>query len=95
MLDFSLQGFLKPQTSPSVFLGEGNMWTRGRSWWFRRSEEQWTGSYFLLGKKRLWTVPALMEKDWPGERLRCKKKATEEGILSYFQISWNSYPDTI
>lgn len=83
MLDFSLQGFLKSQTSPSVFLGEGNMWTRGRSW-CGRSGEQLTVSYFLLGKKRLWTAPTLMEKgvssrskDCPGERLGCKKKATE------------------
>lgn len=53
-------------------------------------------------RKRLWTALTLMEKgmssrfkSWPGERIRYKKEATEEGILPYLQLSWNSYPDTI
>lgn len=60
VLDRSFQGSLKPQASPSASLGKGDMWTKGRSRWFR-SGEQWTASYFLLEEK------ALHSPDFDGE----------------------------
>lgn len=113
-LDSSLQGSLRPQTSPSTFLWEGEVWTRGRCWWFRKLGEQRTASSFLLGEKALdsldfdgegriqqiqgldfWLGRGYHLGNWPRERTWCKKEATEERILSYFHISWNSYSDTM
>lgn len=59
-MDCSLQGSLKPQASPLASLRKGDMWTKGRSRWFR-SGEQWTASYFLLEEK------ALHSPDFDGE----------------------------
>lgn len=112
-------GFLSPRlpeasTSPSTFLWEGEVWTRGRCWWFGKLGEQRTASSFLLGEKALdsldfdgegriqqiqgldfWLGRGYHLGNWPRERTWCKKEATEERILSYFHISWNSYSDTM